>query len=132
MSSKPKYRRGEIYWANVPYEHVVGFEQADRRPWVIMSRYSYIGTVLAVPLSAKIKKTELPQFRSFRMVIPATEVNVPEGDEGLQGLSMAMPDQMRVLDLKRFEEGRIGVLSKRAVNSIEAGLVHILKLPGDL
>src|SRR5882724_3121387 len=68
----PRPQRGDIYWVNIPKQHIVGHEQYKRRPWLIVSNNAIapLDIVIGVPLSFQIHKKN----RQFRIAIPATEI----------------------------------------------------------
>ncbi len=119
-------KQGEIYWATVTRQQAVGSEQIHRRPWVIVSRDAVNRAgrnVVAVPLTSKIAKAS-----QYRVLIPAREM-IPDLGCGLQlHDSVALTDQIRVLDVDRLEMPRIGCLSGIARSALELGLAFLFDI----
>ena len=68
---------GDVVHVNVPLSHVVGHEQAEPRPWVIISdrarmHQHNLGVVIGVPLT---RTDNIGKYREFRIRVPATEIN---------------------------------------------------------
>lgn len=107
--------RGEMWF--VALDPVVGSEQAKTRPCVIVQRDAAnrtSPTTIVVPLtdaSGKTPSTIKPLVRA--------------GDGGLAKDSIALCNQLRTVDRKRFVR-KIGALSGPTLATIDVGLVEIL------
>jgi mRNA interferase MazF len=113
-------RRGEVYDARL--EPTEGFEQASFRPIVVVSRdaiHEYGGIVIAVPCTT---------LRPGRRVYPSQTV-LGAGEGGLEVDSVALAEQVRVLDKRRLSRRR-GMLSAEALARVDRALAIALDLPG--
>jgi mRNA interferase MazF len=116
----PEVKQGDIYWAEIRQAETQGSEQWKRRPYIIVSRTGVnkvSRTVVGVPMTTQLRKAG-----QFRILLPASEIvkdvacNSPIVD------SVALVDQIRVLDMGRLEQ-RIGCLSRTAtIGLLELGL----------
>lgn len=108
-------RRGEIYWTD--WEPAIGSEANDVRPAIVVSnsraaeRASALGrgVVTVVPVTSSVRRV-LP----FQVLLPAQECNLPVD-------SKAQAEQVRALDIRRFEE-RIGRVPDRFMAQIDDAL----------
>lgn len=119
-------KQGEIYWVDIPKAHTVGSEQWKRRPYIIVSRdaINRIGrNVVGVPLSSKLHKAS-----QYRILLPATEIIKDIGRPDSITDSVALTDQLRVLDVSRLEQPRIGKLSTTAVMALELGVAFVFDI----
>lgn len=113
-----------------------GSEQAEFRPWLIVSNDEYhrrFPTVVAVPLSSRVNKSG--QLPGARIIIDPSKI-LPAAVSGgtgflkpLQGQSVALTEQVRTLSHDRLEGKKaVATLSDDAMADIEAGLAYILDL----
>ena len=113
-------RRGEIY--NARLEPTEGSEQAGSRPVIIVSRESLntsVRVVLAVPCMT---------YRAGRHIY-VTQALIRAPDGGLDVDSVALCEQLRALDRRRF--GRLrGRLSAESLTRLDRALLIALDLPG--
>lgn len=115
-------RRGEIYDARL--DPTEGFEQAGTRPIVVVSRdaiHENSGIVIAVPCTT---------LRPDRRIYPSQTV-LRAGEGGLDVDSVALGEQIRVLDKRRLGRRR-GMLSSEALVRVERAVAIALDLPGPL
>ncbi len=121
-------RQGDIYWVEIQPEETVGSEQYKRRPFVIVSRSDLNrgqNNVVGVPLSTKVAKA-----CAHRILIPVAEIIKDPGSNSVVKNSVALTDQIRVLDKSRLEEPRIGYLSQTAtIGVVEVGLAYLFDIP---
>ena len=119
-------KRGEIYWVLAKDLDIAGSEQQKSRPYVIVSRTSInkLGkNVVGVPLSTKLHKAN-----SYRILIPAPfMVPDPTSQRKLQD-SVALTDHIRVLDITRLEQPKMGALSVTAISGLELGLSFLFEI----
>lgn len=120
-------RRGEVYFCEIPEREAQGHEQYGNRPWLIVSS-DYLHTdleiVIAVPLTSREKPN--PQHR---IDIPDSEkINEP-GTQGWMGKTIALTEQVRMLDLSRLQKVKVGQIKPLGMRKVEAGLSHVLELP---
>ncbi len=102
-------KRGEIYYGDL--DPVIGHEQAGRRPVLIVSiepmNRSSAGLAITVPL------TTTPRENLFH-------VRIEPGQTGLDRVSYAMPEMVRILSLQRLQRrvGRVpgGLVDRVAAN----------------
>jgi mRNA-degrading endonuclease toxin of MazEF toxin-antitoxin module len=130
--------RGEIYKIEVLERERRGKEFFGYHWYVIVSRpevANHFGVVMAVPLTSPENKEtgeakDLGSFRLFRIRIPEDQKNIDPGERGLIGDSLALVHQVRPMDLSRFANvHRSGTIKQQAMNAIEGGLAHALKIP---
>jgi len=132
-------QRGQIFWADIPAEHVVGSEQFHEdgpTPFVVVSRQlinKSLHAVQGVPLSRLKDKNVTGEFRKFRVRIPADEVtffDVGTDEKPLEQVDMlALTEQARVLGHGRLLWGPAGKVSVEGLHSIEAGLRYVFDIP---
>jgi mRNA-degrading endonuclease toxin of MazEF toxin-antitoxin module len=100
----PSPKRGDVYWVQIPKEHIEGSEHRDTdegnpHPYVILSRDSAndrLNGVIGVPLSTRLHKAN----KTFRPLIKASEL-LPDAGNEMQD-SVALCDHIREISLKRF------------------------------
>ena len=122
----PDIKQGEIYMVDIPIAHTVGSEQWKRRPYVIMSRLAVNKAgrnVVGVPLTHATDKA-----CAHRMLLPAREIIRAAGCNFTFVDSVALTDQLRVLDVNRLEMPSLGCLSKTAVYGLTACLAFLLDI----
>ena len=110
-------KRGEVY--NASLDPTTGSEQSGFRPVVLVSRDAineYSPVVLVVPCAA---------FRGQR--IYPTQVRIFAPDGGLDVDSVAMAEQMRVIDKSRMQDLR-GTLSASSLRQLNRALLIALDL----
>lgn len=132
-------QRGQIFWVDIPAEHVVGSEQFHEdgpTPFVIVSRQlinSSLHAVQGVPLSRLKDKAVTGVFRTFRVRVPASEVtffDVGTDEKPLEQVDMlALTEQTRVLGHGRLLWGPAGKVTVEALHSIEAGIRYVFDIP---
>ena len=121
----PLIQQGDIYRVNIPQSQTVGSEQWKRRPYVIVSRTAVnrLGhNVVGVPMSTKVHKAS-----QHRILLPVTEIIRDVGYPDPFQNSVALTDQIRVLDIARLEV-RMGRLSDSAIISVGVGLSFLFNL----
>ena len=120
-------QRGEVYWCEIPERETQGHEQHGDRPWLIVSANhinSTLDIVIAIPLTSKEKPN--PQHR---IEIPdAYKINEP-GTKGWDGKTIALTEQIRILDLSRLRATKVGHIKPIGMHKVEAGLKHVLDMP---
>ena len=124
-------RRSDIYLVSVPREHTVGSEQADVRPWVVLSapHLHKFPVFVGVPLSTQVHKEA--KYRHARIQIPLTSVDtscVAAGCTPVDQDSLALTEQLRVLSTARILKGPLGRLVPSALHGVEAGVRYVLDL----
>jgi mRNA-degrading endonuclease toxin of MazEF toxin-antitoxin module len=119
-------KRGEIYWVLAKDLDIAGSEQQKSRPYVIVSRTTInkLGkNVVGIPLSTKLHKAS-----SYRILIPVQfMVPDPTSQRKLQD-SVALTDHIRVLDITRLEQPKMGALSVTAISGVELGLSFLFEI----
>jgi mRNA-degrading endonuclease toxin of MazEF toxin-antitoxin module len=121
-------KRGDLYYAEVAGSEARGREQFERRPWVIVSSNrlnNSLETVIAVPLTTQLRKHS-EQTRVFRVLVPKNEI-APEPSFSPQD-SLALTEQVRVLDSSRLDPNRAGTVSLRTMAEISAALLFAMDL----
>lgn len=119
-------KRGEIYWAFAKDLDIAGSEQQKNRPYVIVSRdaVNRLGrNVVGVPLSTKVQKAN-----SYRILIPVGHMISDLTCSRPLSDSVALTDQIRVLDSSRLEQPKMGTLSATAISGIELALAFIFDI----
>jgi len=119
-------KQGEIYWVNARDLDVQGSEQQKSRPYLIVSRtiINKLGqNVVGVPLTTKLHKAN-----SYRIKLPVGfMVKDPACTRPLQD-SVALTDHIRVLDISRLEQPKMGAILLTAVGGIELGLSFLFDI----
>ncbi len=119
-------KQGDIYWVEISPSEAKGSEQWKRRPYIVVSRTGInrvSATVVGVPMT-----TELRKAGAHRIQIPALEIVKDVGYTSTIVNSVALTDQIRVLDISRLEE-RIGCLSRTAtIGLLENGLAYLFDI----
>lgn len=119
-------KQGEIYWVFAKDLDIKGSEQQKSRPYLIVSRTSInrIGqNVVGVPLTTKLHKAN-----SYRINLPVQfMVKDPASSRPLSD-SVALTDHIRVLDVTRLEQPKMGMLSLTAIGGIELGLSFLFDI----
>jgi len=120
-------RRGDVYWAEIP--EAVGHEQQGNRPWLIVSADfipNQLDVVIAVPLTSKEKENQQHRIR-----IPDSEKIDEAGTKGWNGYSVALTEQIRILDLARLglNPVKVGHVKPLAMNMVDAGILYVLGIP---
>ena len=109
--------KGEVYIARL--NPIQGSEQAGIRPFVVVQRdelNAVLATVVEVPLTTNLKRASLP-----------TSVFIPQGEGGLPKDSVAVCNQVRVVDKSRLVT-KLGTLSSGYMSQIDAALRYTLGL----
>ncbi len=107
--------RGDIQKADL--SPTQGSEQSGFRPVVILENEAIINvsrTVITIPLTTNQRRASLP-----------TAVFIPQGEGGLDRDSVALCEQIRVLDKSRLRD-RLGTLSPYYLAEIERTLLYTL------
>lgn len=126
--------RGMVFWATVTAHHAVGSEQFHDQPspWLVVSSsrlHQRLPIVIAVPLSTQLQKEEA--FRGARIRILASHMTpippVPP-NRALQGDSLALTEQIRVLAHKRLLDEPVARVSRTALLNVEAGMKYVLEI----
>lgn len=115
-------KRGDVYDAHL--DPTEGSEQARSRPVIIVSRDAINASssvILAIPCTT---------LRPDRRIYPS-QVILRAGDGGLEVISLALGEQVRVLAKGRLGRQR-GVVSAEAMERIDRALLIALDLPGAL
>lgn len=97
----PIIQQGDIYRVDIPQSQTVGSEQWKRRPYIIVSRTAInrLGrNVVGVPMSTKLHKAS-----QHRILLPVVEIIRDVGYPTPFQDSVALTDQIRVLDVSRLE-----------------------------
>lgn len=108
-------QRGEIWIADL--NPIRGSEQAGRRPVLIVQNDSintHARTTVAIPFTTNRRRASLPSC-----------VLVAAGEGGLGHDSVALCNQVRVLDSDRLES-RLGALSEPVMEEVENSLLYTL------
>lgn len=119
-------RRGDIFWASLPQRE--GSEQHGRRPVLVVSVdaiNSVLPIVIVVPLTAKVEK----QNRQFRILIPESQKIQEPGTGGCQGDSLALTEQVRVINKGYLDAKRVARVTATAIASVETGLAYVQGIP---
>jgi len=120
-------KQGDIYWVEIRQSETKGSEQWKRRPYVIVSRTGVnktSRTVVGVPMTSEMRKAG-----GFLITLPASEIVKDVGCTSNIVDSVALVDQIRVLDISRLEQ-RIGCLSRTAtIGLLELGLGFLFDIP---
>ena len=119
-------KQGDIFWVEIPHGQAKGSEQAERRPYVIVSRTAINRMqriVVGVPLTTKLHKAG-----QHRITLPVSELIKDLGTAWTPCDSVALTDQIRVLDITRLEQPRIGRLSGTAVIALQLGLAFLFDI----
>jgi len=127
MGTTPlEIKQGEIYWVRAKDLDVQGSEQMKNRPYVIVTRnpINRLGqNVVGVPLTTRLHKA-----CAHRILIQlAHMIQNPACTRQLQ-TSVALTDHIRVLDLRRLEQPKMGDLSDTAKGGLELALANIFDI----
>jgi len=111
--------RGDVYFAHLGDEKVIGSEQAGDRTVIIvqndiLSRYS--STVVIIPTTGNIERASIPGC-----------ILLNRGEGGLSIDSIALCFQIRAISIKRLKN-KLGTLSTKKMKEIEAGIKTTLNL----
>jgi mRNA-degrading endonuclease toxin of MazEF toxin-antitoxin module len=119
-------RQGEIYWVLAKDLDIQGSEQQKSRPYVIVSRTAINQqgkNIVGVPLSTKLHKAN-----AHRILIPCEHmIKNPVCTRPLS-TSVALTDHIRVLDIARLEQPKMGQVSDTAMGGLELGLVYLFDI----
>lgn len=120
-------KRGDIYWADIP--EAVGHEQQGDRPWLIVSADfipNQYDIVIAIPLTSRHKANQ-----QHRIGIPDSEKIDEPGTKGWKGYSVALTEQIRILDMSRFglNPVKVGHVKSLGMNMVDAGILYVLGIP---
>jgi mRNA-degrading endonuclease toxin of MazEF toxin-antitoxin module len=122
-------KRGDVFWIEIPQKDTVGHEEYGLRPWLVVSDDiipAQEDLLIAVPLTTG-KRANL----QFRIEIPDSEKINEAGTKGWSGFSVALTEQVRVLDLTRlgYNPVKVGHVKPLGMNRVEAGLLFVLGIP---
>jgi len=119
-------RQGEIYWVKAKDLDIQGSEQKKERPYVIVSKtqINRLGkNVVGVPLTSKLRHA-----CAHRIQIPLQHmIPNPTCPRKLQD-SVALTDHLRVLDVNRLEQPKMGSLSDTAKGGLELALAILFDI----
>jgi mRNA-degrading endonuclease toxin of MazEF toxin-antitoxin module len=119
-------RQGEIYWVTIKATETAGSEQKKNRPYVIVSRnqINRLGpNVVGVPFTSK-----LHHARGHRVLIPVSQMIPNVACARKLSDSVALTDQIRVLDKSRLESPKMGDLSETAKYGLEGALANVFDI----
>lgn len=119
-------KQGEIYFVDAEDLDVIGSEQQKSRPYVIVSRtlINRLGrNVVGVPLSTKIHKA-----CAHRVLLPRNHMVPNPACRRTLSDSVALTDQIRVLDIQRLEQPKMGHLSQTAIGGLELALLFLFDI----
>ncbi len=127
MPGQPlEIKQGEIYWVNARELDVLGSEQQKSRPYIIVSRTlinRFGKNVVGVPLSTKTQKAS-----SYRLLLPGEQIVKDPACRRELSDSVALTDHIRVLDVERLEQPKMGTLSQTALGGIELALSFLFDI----
>jgi mRNA-degrading endonuclease toxin of MazEF toxin-antitoxin module len=119
-------KQGEIYWVKVKYIDTKGREQKKDRPYVVVSRNGLNRNgkiVVGVPFTSQAHRA-----CAHRVLIPLSHmVQNPDCPRALKD-SVALTDHIRVLDMSRLEQPKMGDLSETAKNGLEGALAFVFDI----
>jgi mRNA-degrading endonuclease toxin of MazEF toxin-antitoxin module len=121
-----EFKQGEIYWVLMKDTATTGVEQKKDRPYVVVSRnqINRLGQhVVAVPFT-----TKLHHACGHRILIPTTQMILNPACARKLKDSVALSDQIRVLDKSRLEQPKMGDLSETARLGIEGALAYVFDI----
>jgi mRNA-degrading endonuclease toxin of MazEF toxin-antitoxin module len=132
---RPGIERGEVYWLEIL--DTKGSEQNDLRPWLVVSSnkvHQKFPIFIGVPLSTQLHKQD--KFRGARQLISEDRIlktawadSANKFRRPLQGHSLALTEQVRVLSHSRIEDKAVATVAEVIMSDIEAGLSFVLDLP---
>ena len=108
-------KRGEVWHADL--NPVRGSEQSGSRPMLIFQNDSLnnlVPTVVAIPFTSNLKRAGLP-----------TCVQVSNGEGGLTADSIALCNQLRVIDKCRLQR-KLGTVSADTMYDVETSVLYTL------
>jgi mRNA-degrading endonuclease toxin of MazEF toxin-antitoxin module len=119
-------KQGEIYWVDARDLDVSGSQQQKSRPYIIVSRtlINRLGrNVVGVPLSTKTQKAS-----SHRLLLPQQFMVKNKLCSRPLSDSVALTDHIRVLDISRLEQPKMGDLSQTAIGGLELALAFLFDI----
>lgn len=122
----PPIKQGEIYYVLAEDIDVTGSEQLKNRPYVIVSRdlvNNQNHVVIGVPLTSNLSKAN-----SYRIKIPAQHMVKDQTNTATLLDSVALCDQVRVLDPSRLRQPKMGKLTQAAIGGVELGLAYVFDI----
>jgi mRNA interferase MazF len=108
-------KRGEVWQADL--NPVRGSEQSGSRPILIFQNDSLnniVPTIVAIPFTSNLKRGGLP-----------TCIRVPKGEGGLTADSIALCNQLRVIDKSRLQR-KLGEVSADTMYDVETSVLYTL------
>jgi len=121
-----EFKQGEIYWVTIKSNETAGSEQKKNRPYVIVSRnqINRLGPhVIGVPFTSQLRHA-----CADRALIPVSQMVPNTACARKLKDSVALTDQIRVLDKSRLELPKMGDLTETAKYGIEGALAHVLDI----
>jgi mRNA-degrading endonuclease toxin of MazEF toxin-antitoxin module len=122
---------GDVLWIEIPRNHIVGHEEADERPWVVISSNTIMhkrfqNLVIAVPFTSVLDLEG--EFREARIRILKEHIHSTDSRFKQQD-SLALTEHTRSLSLDRAVVNRVvGKISPKALNHIRAAVRQLLGL----
>ena len=113
-------RRGEVYITNLDDEDTVGREQNGTRPSIIVQINAFnegLDTVIVIPTTTNLKRLAIN-----------SSVLINRGEGGLDEDSVALCNQIRVIDKVRLVGDPLGMVSANTLNEIKRKLIGVLGL----
>ncbi len=118
--------RGDIFLVRAQDLDIKGSEQKNSRPYVIMSRSEINRAercVVGIPLTKQVYKAG-----SYRIFLPARHlIPNPESPYSFTD-SVALTEQMRVLDKDRLTPPRIGKLTETAIEGLAIAIAYLFDI----
>ncbi len=119
-------RQGEIYWVKAKDLDIQGSEQKKERPYVIVSKtqINRLGqNVVGVPLTSQLRHACAHRILiGLQHMIPNPTCSRQLKD------SVALTDHLRVLDMNRLEQPKMGSLSDTAKGGLELALAILFDI----
>jgi mRNA-degrading endonuclease toxin of MazEF toxin-antitoxin module len=129
MGAQADVKQGDVYWVwarDLAAMDVQGGEQKKSRPYVIVSRNQINRSghhVVGVPLTS-----QLHLACGYRLKIPLTwQVPNPAAKHPLMDC-ICLTDHIRVLDVSRLEQPKMGAFSDTARGGLELALATLFDI----
>lgn len=132
-----KFKRGELYRANVPRRQTEGHEQWSDpefpRPYLIVSddRVQTLGLVVACPLTSQTEKyAAQSQVAPFRVPLTPDMVTYEParpGEKVKPKPNLILGEQIRVMAVERLSE-KFGTLTPEALAKVDVALSLLLRI----
>ena len=117
-----EFQQGEIYWVIINAAETAGSEQKKNRPYIIVSKnqINRLGPhVIGVPFTSQLRHA-----CAHRVLIPFSQMIPNSASARTLQDSVALTDQIRVLDKSRLEQPKMGDLTETARYGIEGALAN--------